>query len=83
MKYHKTPSLNSINIGIEELENRFSKEKVSFSSYSFDSKVSPLKNNLNGNGESTNIGNVAEYIIQNENKLAGVILAQMEFQQRE
>ena len=37
MKYHKTPSLNSINIGIEELENRFSKEKVSFSSYSFDS----------------------------------------------
>ena len=75
MKYHKTPSLNSINLGIEELENRFNKEKVSFSSYSFDSKVSPLKNKLNGNGESTNIGNVAEYILQNENKLAGVILA--------
>ena len=75
MKYHKTPSLSSINLGIEELENRFNKEKVSFSSYSFDSKVSPLKNKLNGNGESTNIGNVAEYILQNENKLAGVILA--------
>ena len=75
MKYHKTPSLNSINLGIEELENRLNKEKVSFSSYSFDSKVSPLKNKLNGNGESTNIGNVAEYILQNENKLAGVILA--------
>ena len=57
MKYHKTPSLSSINLGIEELENRFNKEKVSFSSYSFDSKVSLLKNKLNGNGESTNIGN--------------------------
>jgi len=74
MKYHKTPSLNSINLGIEELENRFNKEKISFSSYSFDSKILPLRNKLNGNGESTNIGNVAEYIIQNENKLAGVIL---------
>ena len=74
MKYHKSPSLSSINLGAQELINRFKKEKISFDSYSFDSNVIPLKNELNGNGETTNIGNVAEFILENQNQLAGAVL---------
>jgi len=74
MKYHKSPSLSSINLGAQELINRFKKEKISFDSYSFDSNVMPLKNELNGNGETTNIGNVAEFILENQNQLAGAVL---------
>ena len=74
MKYHKSPSLSSINLGAQELINRFKKEKISFDSYLFDSNVVPLKKELNGNGETTNIGNVAEFILENQNQLAGAVL---------
>jgi len=74
MKYHKSPSLSSINLGAQELINRFKKEKISFESYSFDSNVIPLKKELNGNGETTNIGNIAEFILENQNQLAGAVL---------
>ena len=74
MKYHKSPSLSSINLGVQELINRFKKEKISFDSYLFDSNVIPLKNELNGTGETTNIGNVAEFILENQNQLAGAVL---------
>jgi len=74
MKYHISPSLSSINLGAQELINRFKKEKISFDSYLFDSNVVPLKKELNGNGETTNIGNVAEFILENQNQLAGAVL---------
>ena len=74
IKFHKSPSLSSINLGLAEFLDQLRKKDISFTSYLFDSKISPLKGDLNGNGLTTNIGNISQYLEQNKNELAGSII---------
>ena len=74
MKFHKSPSLSSINLGITEFLDKLRKKDISFTSYVFDSKISPSKGDLSGNGLSTNIGNIAKFLEQNKNELAGSVI---------
>ena len=74
IKFHKSPSLSSINLGVAEFLDQLRKKDISFTSYVFDSKISPSKGDLSGNGLSTNIGNIAKYLEQNKNELAGSVI---------
>ena len=74
IKFHKSPSLNSINLGIDNFLDKLYSKNISFTSHSFDTEVKSLKNKLSGSGQTTNIGNIAEYISQNKNKLAGAVI---------
>jgi hypothetical protein len=74
IKFHKSPSLSSINLGINNFLKKFNDNDISFSTYSFHSKVEPLNGQLNGKGQTTNIGNISEFLEQNKNKLAGSII---------
>ena len=74
IKFHKSPSLNSINLGIDNFLDQLYSKNISFISHSFDTEVKSLKGKLSGSGQTTNIGNIAEYISQNKNKLAGAVI---------
>ena len=75
IKYHKTPSINSINSGLNQLNDQFFDKNISFKTFLFDEKIYSINNNsINGNGLSTNFGEVIESIIESENNLAGAII---------
>ena len=74
IKFHKSPSLNSINLGINSFKDQLKKNNIPFISHSFDSQIKLLKGKLSGDGQTTNIGNIAEYVSQNKNELAGAII---------
>ncbi len=74
IKFHKSPSLSSINLGVNNFLKKFNDKDISFSTYSFHSIVEPLNGQLNGKGQTTNIGNISEFLEQNKNKLAGSII---------
>jgi len=74
IKFHKSPSLGSINLGVSNFLNKFEDKDISYRPYSFHSKIEPLNGELSGKGQSTNIGNIAEFLQQNKNKLAGSII---------
>ena len=74
IKFHKSSSLSSINLGISDFIDQLDNNNISFQTYSFDSKIIPLRGKLDGIGQTTNIGNIADYLAQNKNKLAGSII---------
>ena len=74
IKFHNSSSLNSINLGISELFDKLDDRNISLQSYSFDSGIRPLKGKLNGSGQTTNLGNIAEFIALNKNELAGTVI---------
>ena len=74
IKFHKSPSLGSINLGINNFLRKFDDNDISYRPYSFHSKIEPLNGELDGNGQTTNIGNIADFLQQNKNKLAGSII---------
>jgi len=75
IKYHKTPSINSIKSGIQEFTDILTEKNISFNTFLFDNNISLLgSSNLNGDGISTNIGKVLDSIIDQGNNSAGAIL---------
>ena len=75
IKYHKTPSINSINSGLNQLNDQLFDKNISFKTFLFDEKIHSINNNrVNGNGISTNFGEIIESIIESENNLAGAII---------
>ena len=75
IKYHKTPSINSIKSGVLEFMDRLTEKNISFNTFVFDNNISQLgSSNFNGNGISTNIGKVFDSIIDQSNNSAGTIL---------
>ena len=68
IKFHKSPSLSSINLGINNFLKKFNDNDISFRAYSFHSIVEPLNGLLDGKGQTTNIGNISEFLEQNKNK---------------
>tara|TARA_B000000477_G_scaffold4439_1_gene3878 strand:- start:162 stop:2045 length:1884 start_codon:yes stop_codon:yes gene_type:complete len=74
IKFHNSPSLSSINLGISELFDKLDDRNISLQPYSFDSEIRPLKGKLNGSGQTTNLGNIAEFIALNKNELAGTVI---------
>lgn len=72
IKYHKSPSLASVNIGISQIFSRMKKEDIKYQVHSFDSKIEISDGILNGEGQTTNLGNLAEYI--SEQDFAGGII---------
>jgi len=75
IKYHKTPSINSIKSGIQQIMDKLTEKNISFNLFLFDNKISPSGlSNFNGNGISTNFGKVLDSIIDQENNSAGTII---------
>jgi hypothetical protein len=75
IKYHKTPSLNSIKSGYEEIKDKLLKKNISFNSFIFDDKIDLIQaSNFNGGGLTTNLWKVLDLIIDSENNLAGAII---------
>jgi len=75
IKYHKTPSLNSIKSGYEEIKDKLLKKNISFNSFIFDDKIDLIQaSNFDGGGLTTNFWKVLDLIIDSENNLAGAII---------
>ena len=75
IKYHQTPSINAVQLGIESLVNKLSEKDISYHLYQFSDNIqkvnSPL---LIGNGVTTNIGIIPETIKQLGNQIAGAVI---------
>jgi len=75
IKYHKTPSLNSIKSGFQEIKDKLLEKNISFNSFIFDNKIDPLQaSNFNGDGLTTNYWKMLDLIIDSEKNLAGAII---------
>ena len=75
IKYHKTPSIQAIQSGIQSFVDRLSEKNISYDLYQFADKIQKVNGpNLEGNGVTTNLGIVSERIKQDENNLAGAII---------
>ena len=75
IKYHQTPSINAVQLGIESLVNKLSEKDISYHLYQFADKIQKVNSpQLIGNGVTTNIGIIPETIKQLENQIAGVVI---------
>jgi len=55
IKYHKTPSLNSIKSGYQEIRAKLLEKNISFNSFIFDNKIDLIQaSNFDGDGLTTN-----------------------------
>ncbi len=75
IKYHKTPSIQAIQSGIQSFVDGLSEKNISYDLYQFADKIQKVNGpNLEGKGVTTNLGIVSERIKQDENNLAGAII---------
>ena len=75
IKYHQTPSINAVQLGIESLVNKLSEKDISYHLYQFADKIQKVNSpQLIGNGVTTNIGIIPETIKQLENQIAGAVI---------
>ena len=75
IKYHQTPSINAVQLGIESLVNKLSEKDISYHLYQFSDKIQKVNSpQLIGNGVTTNIGVIPETIKQLENQIAGAVI---------
>ena len=75
IKYHKTPSLNSIKSGYQEIRAKLLEKNISFNSFIFDNKIDLIQaSNFNGDGLTTNYWKVFDLIVDSEKNLAGAII---------
>ncbi len=70
----KSNTLNSINMGIADLQQQIEEEGIDLSTYQFADNVHVFKNNLDASGSTTDIGNVIRHIKDNESELTGSII---------
>ena len=75
IKYHKTPSLNSIKSGYQEIRAKLLEKNISFNSFIFDNKIDLIQaSNFDGDGLTTNYWKVLDLIVDSEKNLAGAII---------
>ena len=74
IKYHKTPSISSINSGLDELTSQLLDKNIEVKKFLFDESIYNTKDNVDGNGISTNFGKITNSIVESENDLAGAII---------
>ena len=75
IKYHQTPSINAVQLGIESLVNKLSEKDISYHLYQFSDNIQKVNSpQLIGNGVTTNIGIIPETIKQLGNQIAGVVI---------
>ena len=75
IKYHQTPSINAVQLGIESLVNKLSEKDISYHLYQFADNIQKVNfPQLIGNGVTTNIGIIPETIKQLGNQIAGVVI---------
>ena len=75
IKYHKTPSLNSIKSGYQEIRAKLLEKNISFNSFIFDNKIDLIQaSNFDGDGLTTNYWKVFDLIVDSEKNLAGAII---------
>ncbi len=75
IKYHQTPSINAVQLGIESLVNKLSEKDISYHLYQFADKIQKVNSpQLIGNGVTTNIGIIPETIKQLGNQIAGAVI---------
>ena len=75
IKYHKTPSLNAIQSGIQLFVNSLSEKNISYNLYEFSNEIRNVDTpGLKGDGVTTNLGIVSKKIKKDENDLAGVVI---------
>ena len=75
IKYHQTPSINAVQLGIESLVNKLSEKDISYHLYQFADNIQKVNSpQLIGNGVTTNIGIIPETIKQLENQIAGAVI---------
>jgi len=75
IKYHQTPSINAVQLGIESLVNKLSEKDISYHLYQFADNIQKVNSpQLIGNGVTTNIGIIPETIKQLGNKIAGAVI---------
>ena len=75
IKYHQTPSINAVQLGIESLVNKLSEKDISYHLYQFADNIQKVKSpQIIGNGVTTNIGIIPETIKQLGNQIAGAVI---------
>ena len=75
IKYHQTPSINAVQLGIESLVNKLSEKDISYHLYQFANNIQKVNSpQLIGNGVTTNIGIIPETIKQLGNQIAGAVI---------
>ena len=75
IKYHQTPSINAVQLGIESLVNKLSEKDISYHLYQFSDNIQKVNSpQLIGNGVTTNIGIIPETIKQLGNEIAGAVI---------
>ena len=75
IKYHQTPSINAVQLGIESLVNKLSEKDISYHLYQFADNIQKVNSpQLIGNGVTTNIGIIPETIKQLGNEIAGAVI---------
>ena len=75
IKYHQTPSINAVQLGIESLVNKLVEKDISYHLYQFADNIQKVNSpQLIGNGVTTNIGIIPETIKQLGNQIAGAVI---------
>ncbi|MFL3024541.1 MAG: hypothetical protein ACJZ1P_01585 [Candidatus Neomarinimicrobiota bacterium] len=78
IKNHKTPSINAIKSGLNEIRNRFLDEEIPFQFFLFDQKIKKINSkiieSIDGSGVTTNIGNLSREIEKKSQDFAGAII---------
>ena len=78
IKNHKTPSINAIKSGLNEIRNKLIDEEIPFQFFLFDQKIKKIKNkiieSIDGSGVTTNIGNLSTEIQKKSQNFAGAII---------
>ena len=75
IKYHQTPSINAVQLGIESLVNKLSEKDISYHLYQFADNIQKVNSpQLIGNGVTTNIGIIPETIKQLGSQIAGAVI---------
>lgn len=71
---HQSHTLNSINLGIDELKNQITENEVQLSPYLFAETIRESDARLDGSGFATDLGAVLQHIKDQESELAGSII---------
>ena len=78
IKNHKTPSINAIRSGLNQIKDKLIDDNIPFQFYLFDHKINKINSkkieSINGSGVTTNLGNILKEIQKNIQDFAGAII---------
>ncbi len=78
IKNHKTPSINAIKSGLNDIKSKFLDEEIPFQFFLFDQKIKKINRkiieSIDGSGVTTNIGNLSREIQKKSQDFAGAII---------